>query len=83
MWQLKPYTKAKNLPLQQVESIFIEIYAPDKRAFDLSNKAESLMDLMVDAGIIKDDNVYVVPKLELVFGGIDKENPRAIVVIHN
>jgi len=40
------------------------------------------MDFLVDAGVLKDDNHIVVPNLNISFGGYDKENPRAEVVIH-
>lgn len=35
------------------------------RVKDLTNAAESLMDLLVDVGILKDDNFKVVPRLIL------------------
>lgn len=56
--------------------VVLTFYAPDNRAADLSNKAESVMDLLVDSGILKDDNWFVVNQLTLVFGGVDKKNPR-------
>lgn len=59
----------------------INIYAPDLRKSDLTNKAESIMDMLVDQKIIADDNWFVVPKLTLEFKGIDRENPRAEVFI--
>ncbi len=59
------------------KEIRIVIYAPDARKFDLTNKAESIMDLLVDAKILEDDNYEFVPRLILEFGGIDRENPRA------
>jgi len=58
------------------EVVHLTFYAENKRKFDLSNKAESIMDLLVDAGIIEDDNYSIVPKLILEYGGQDKENPR-------
>ena len=61
--------------------ITIAIYAPDKRSADLTNKAESIMDLLVDNKIIEDDNWYVCSEILLMFGGVDKENPRAVVAI--
>lgn len=72
---------AKGIPEKPYENItaHITIYAPDKRASDLTNKAESIMDLLVDTGVIKDDNWFVCPLILLQFGGVDKENPRAIV----
>ena len=68
-------------PITNPEYILIEIYAPDKRKADLTNKAESIMDLFVDNGIIADDNWFVVGKVLLNFSGVDVKNPRA--VIHN
>jgi Holliday junction resolvase RusA-like endonuclease len=62
-------------------TVEIDFFAPDKRASDLSNKAESIMDLLVDAGIIADDNWWVVDRLILNFRGVDKNNPGAIVSI--
>lgn len=59
------------------EHLRITIYPPDARKADLTNKAESVMDTLVDAGILEDDNWFVVNEITLKFGGIDKENPRA------
>ena len=39
----------------------------DKRKADLTNKAESIMDLLVDAWIIKDDNYEVVNEIILKY----------------
>lgn len=57
----------------------LTFYAPDKRITDLSNKCESIMDLLVEARIIEDGNWFEVPKLNLVFAGVDRENPRCEV----
>lgn len=69
--QLKSY-KSKG----QYHSIHCVFYAPDKRPFDLSNKFESVADLLVDNKIIQDDNCYVLENIHLLFGGVDKDNPR-------
>jgi len=58
------------------KAVVLCFYSENKRKFDLSNKAESIMDLLVDAGILQDDNYEVVPRLILEYGGISKENPR-------
>jgi hypothetical protein len=47
---------------------------------DLTNKAESIMDLLVDAGILRDDSWICVPMLTL-FGTKDAANPGATVII--
>lgn len=68
--------------LETVEVVHLTFYSENKRKFDLSNKTESIMDLLVDAGILLDDNYSVVPKLILEYGGISKENPRCEIQIH-
>lgn len=54
---------------------------PDKRKADLSNKVESIMDLLVDNGIIEDDSWQYVPRLFMEFIEVDKKNPRVLVWI--
>ena len=76
MWLLKGKGHIKDI--QQVE---IDLYAPDKRKGDLTNKTESIMDLLVDAQIIEDDNWYIIPNISLHFKGVDKNNPRAVITI--
>lgn len=61
--------------------ISIHFYMPDNRRTDLSNKAESIMDLLVDNGILEDDCWQVVPILGLKGCGVDKENPRAEIFV--
>lgn len=52
------------------------------RAYDLTNKAESIADLLVDVGLLKDDNAYILGKVLLLHGEKDASNPRAEVVIY-
>jgi Holliday junction resolvase RusA-like endonuclease len=73
--------KSARVSLKKPESIQITVYPPTLRKYDLTNKAESIMDALVDAKIIEDDNVNVVPKLILIHGGKDKDNPRAEIII--
>lgn len=56
-----------------IEMVF---WFPDNRKTDLTNKAESVMDLLVDKGIIEDDCWQSIPMLNLLAGGIDMGNPR-------
>ena len=39
------------------------------------------MDLLVDAGVIEDDNWFIIPEISLKFGGIDRQNPRCEISI--
>lgn len=68
-------------PLPDGCSVEITIFPGTRRAADLSNKAESILDAMVLAGIIADDNWYIIPSVVLKFGGVDRFKPRAEVVI--
>lgn len=69
------------LPLKIVEHTTLTFYAPNKRKYDLSNRAESIMDLLVDCGIIEDDNWSVIPRLEIIHGGVDKNNARCDILL--
>lgn len=80
-WHEEQSWMVKKYKLVDVSSITITIYFPDMRSSDLTNKAESIMDLLVDSNIIKDDNWQCVPKLTLVSGGLDRLNPRAEIYI--
>lgn len=79
MTQLDSY---KGETINDVERVELFFYAPDRRRSDLTNKAESVMDLLVDKGILEDDNWWLVSKIELNFMGVDKLNPRCEISIH-
>ena len=78
-WLIKKY-----IPKQPIKKCKIEMafYSGDKRLYDLSNKAESAMDFLVDNKIIEDDNYSICSELLLKFGGIDKINPRVEIEIY-
>ncbi len=67
---------------QNVDRVEIEFIAPDKRKADLSNKAESIMDLLVDAGVLQDDSWFVVPQLVLSCYRVDAEDAGAKIKIY-
>ncbi len=80
-WELKGSGQT-NRGLTKAD-IIITIFAENRRAGDLTNKAESVMDLLVDNGVLEDDNWFVCGNIQLKFGGIDKLDPRAEVTILN
>ena len=49
-------------PVREIELVFT---FGDKRKTDLTNKAESIMDLLVDNKVIKDDNWMEIPHISL------------------
>jgi Holliday junction resolvase RusA-like endonuclease len=77
-WLLRKYVPP--MPIEKC-LIMIKIFAPDNRKSDLSNKAEGILDLLVENHILKDDNWFCVSELHLLFGGVDKDNPRAEIEI--
>ena len=61
-------------------NIKLSIYYPDLIKADNTNKAESVMDLLVDYGLIKDDNWKCVPSI-IITGELDRVNPRVEITI--
>lgn len=70
-----------SVTIEKVKACIITFYFPDNRKADLSNKAESIMDLLVNAGVLSDDAWQMVPRLDLRAGGIDKEKPRVHITL--
>lgn len=56
-------------------------YRGDRRRCDLSNLQEALLDLLVDAEIIEDDNWQIVSRMDGSTVYYDKDNPRTEVEI--
>lgn len=79
-WELKKYKQNVFYPKNKIT---ITLFAGDRRKFDLTNKAESIMDLLVDNGFLQDDNCDIVPEIYLRFGGIITRCPRVEITIEN
>ena len=77
-WQLFPQKKKMGIDRCQVKLMF---YMPDMIRADLTNKAESIMDLLVDIGVITDDRWQVVRPL-LLDAELDRDNPRCEITIN-
>lgn len=67
---------------QKIDSKRLEFhfYFPDNRKCDLTNKAESVADLLVDNGLLEDDNWHVINDLRMFGECVDKENPRVEII---
>jgi len=76
-WHREASKQIRNAKSGDYHNAHITMFAPDKRKADLTNKAESIMDLLVDNKVIKDDNWFEIENIVLLFGGVDRENPRA------
>jgi len=77
--QLKYQKQAKNRVKQAIK-IELEFTFGDKRKTDLTNKAESVMDLLVDNGTLDDDNWMVIPEIKLS-GTYEKDNFKCFIKI--
>lgn len=58
-------------------------FAPTNRSQDNSNAFESVADLLVECGILEDDNWFLLQECVQKFGGVDRQNPRVEIVIEH
>lgn len=66
-------------PIPKLTPLKFTYYNDSFRKGDLSNKWQSIEDMFKDVGIIEDDNWFILDDIHMKFGGVDKENPRAII----
>lgn len=69
-------------PLIKFTKIALTFFPKTSRKSDLTNRAESIMDLLVDGGVLEDDNWFICPNIHLKFGAVDAKNPRVEVEIN-
>ena len=73
------------LPQMDKVKIHYEFWYQDKRVHDLNNSmaviSKFFEDCLTGAGIIKDDNYLYIIGSSNSFGGIDKLNPRCVILI--
>ncbi len=89
----KDYQNRENEQLKSLESqskplgidkpIYVNyaFYLPDNRKTDLSNKIESINDLLVKYGLITDDKWQIIKGIHATGMWVDKENPRVEIEI--
>lgn len=61
--------------------IEIDFYNADEKRHDLDNQLATVMDALVKADVLPDDNQKVVRKETVTYRGLDKEDPRAEITI--
>lgn len=77
-WFLKPRPQQ---PIECEVNVKCLFYMPTRRRVDLNNLLEAATDLLVSAGIIKDDHCGIVVSHDGSRVKYDKENPRTEITI--
>ena len=88
----RDYTKWHKNASEQLENFYNEeidfpvevsykFYMPDLRPTDISNKLESINDLLTDINFWKDDNWSIVRKFH-ASAELDRENPRVEIIVN-
>jgi Holliday junction resolvase RusA-like endonuclease len=75
------YIPKRGEPIDFPVNIKCIFYMPSRRICDLTNHLESIDDVMVKAGLLKDDNYNIVASHDGSRVMVDKDNPRTEVEI--
>jgi crossover junction endodeoxyribonuclease RusA len=75
LWMIKAQ---RPVPMTGQVSIFIRLVAPDKRHRDAGNCDKACVDILVKAGLIKDDSNRYVRRLTYEWG---EDGPGCVVLI--
>lgn len=62
--------------------VSIFIWTKDRTRRDLDNQATSILDALAAAEVIPDDSTKYVISLQVEFMGVDKNDPRAEVIVN-
>lgn len=83
-WHQETALMLRHLANQGIDypvAVHYYFYLPDNRRTDLSNKIESINDLLVDINFIEDDNVKFITQLHVYYMGVDRKDPRCEVAV--
>lgn len=75
------YIPKRGVPIDFPVNVKCTFYMPNNRLCDLTNHLESIDDVMVKAGLLKDDNYKILASHDGSRVLVDKEQPRTEVVI--
>lgn len=68
-------------PIATEVNVAMVFYMPTHRRVDLVNLQEACLDVLVMAGILKDDNSKIVACMDESYVTYDKKNPRTEITI--
>jgi Holliday junction resolvase RusA-like endonuclease len=75
------YIPKRGIPIDFPVNVKCIFYMPTNRPCDLTNHLESIDDVMVKAGLLKDDNYKILASHDGSRVLVDKDNPRTEVKI--
>lgn len=75
------YIPKRGMPIDFPVNVKCIFYMPTKRPCDLTNHLESIDDVMVKAGLLKDDNYKILVSHDGSRVLVDKDKPRTEVEI--
>jgi len=79
-WEMLDTDEQEKLPKKNL-IIEVDFYWKDLRKWDLSNKFESIADMLVKWWILEDDNYEILSEVTLRYKELDRENPRCEINI--
>ena len=79
MWQIPPWIARKTI--NEPVNLKCVYYMPTRRRVDLLNLLEASCDILVDAGVLEDDNCKIVVSHDGSRVFYDKDNPRVEIEI--
>lgn len=76
-----PFIPRLEKPIDFPVTVSAHFYKNNRRAYDLVNALQALLDILVKYGVLADDNMGVVVSVDGSRAGYDKENARTVVII--
>lgn len=78
-----PFIPRLPKPIDYPVTVEAHFYKNNRRAYDLVNALQALLDILVKYGVLADDNMQVVFSVDGSRAGYDKTAPRTEVVIYD
>lgn len=78
MWYIRPLPEA---PIEIPVNVKASFYMPTHRKCDLVNLQEAILDILVGAGVLADDNMNIVASMDGSRVLYDKADPRTEIEI--
>lgn len=82
-YEFAKQAKEQGWQAEDKAAYYVEIYItePDKRRRDLDNQATAILDALVAAGILPDDDNKHLQHLSVELKGYDKYDPHAYILV--